>query len=58
MTTYKIIRIFHPDSDMAKTQGQDNRVVAGGLTLEQAQAHCSDPSTRKDGEYFDGYTEE
>lgn len=52
MTTYKIIRIYHPDID------KPNRVVRRGLTLEQAQEHCRDPKTRKDGEWFDGYDEE
>lgn len=52
MKTYKIIRFFHP------SQERPNRTVRRGLTLEQAQAHCKDPSTREDGVYFDGYDEE
>lgn len=50
--TYKIIRHFHPSLDRAK------RVVKRGLTLEEAQAWCRDPTTRKEGEYFDGYDKE
>lgn len=48
------------------------RVIARGLTLEQAQAHCSDPETSSStctkatgkrrtarmGPWFDGYTED
>jgi len=60
---YKIVRgYFHGG----------RRVIKSGLTLEQAQAHCSDPETssrtcRKSagrkrtaarGHWFDGYTEE
>ena len=52
MPTYKIVRFFHP------SQERSNKTVKRGLTLEQARAHCTDPSTRKDGVYFDGYTEE
>jgi hypothetical protein len=47
--TYKIIR-FHI------TKG--NRVICRGLTLEEAQAHCRNPKTRKEGVWFDGYDEE
>ena len=52
MTTYKIIRFFHPNIN------KPDRVVYKGLTLELAQQHCRNPETRKDGEWFDGYTEE
>ncbi len=49
--TYQIIRFYAPHLD------RSNRVIKRGLTLEQAQAHCKHPSTRKDGEWFDGYAE-
>lgn len=56
MTTYKIVR--HHFS-------RPNRTMKTGLTLEEAQEHCSDPetssTTAKDGppgQWFDGYTEE
>jgi hypothetical protein len=48
MATYKIIRF---------RQHEDNETVVRGLTLEQAQAHCSREDTHGDG-WFDGYTEE
>lgn len=35
----------HPDN---------RRVIRSGLTLEEAQAHCSDPATSGVG-WFDGY---
>lgn len=51
--TYKIIRY---------SQTGNNHVIKRGLTLEQAKAHCSDPSTHRtkgDGhDWFDGYTKE
>jgi len=60
---YKIVRNYK-DSYRKYT-------VARGLTLEEAQAHCSDPETssstcqssqakritKRNGEWFDGYTE-
>ena len=67
MPTYKIIRFFQREVGAQRT-------VRGktGLTLEQAQAHCSDPETssstatsatarrrtERRGPWFDGYTEE
>lgn len=49
--TYKIIRFFS-DSQIP------SQLIYEGLTLEEAQEHCNNPKTRKDGEWFDGYTEE
>ena len=49
--TYNIVRSYAPHLD------RKNRIIQKGLTLEQAQAHCRNPKTRKDGEWFDGYTE-
>ena len=56
--TYKIVRFYREDN-----AGAGNRVIATGLTLEEAQAHCKDPETsfKNDaGEViaFDGYEEE
>jgi hypothetical protein len=64
MCKYKIIRFY-------KDQHPNKRVIARGLTLEQAQAHCQDPETSSStckkyvnrkrterlGMWFDGYTE-
>jgi hypothetical protein len=49
--TYNIVRSYAPHLD------RKDRIVKRGLTLEQAQQHCRDPKTRKEGEWFDGYTE-
>lgn len=49
---YKIVRMYAP------SMGKTNEVVKTGLTLEEAQNHCRDPSTRKEGEWFDGYEEQ
>lgn len=65
MTTYKIVRCY-------RNAGIRSRTMRTGLTLEQAQAHCSDPetssktatsknamaTTRRVGAWFDSYTEE
>lgn len=63
MTTYKIVRgYFHGG----------RRTIKTGLTLEEAQEHCSNPETSsrtatsatarrrtaERGPWFDGYTEE
>lgn len=57
MTTY-LIRRFHFDED----HPDHRKVIARGLTLEEAQAHCQDPSTSGTDEngnpWFDGYNEE
>lgn len=53
METYKIVRKYrdnkHPDH---------NKVIKTGLTLEEAQAHCQDPSTQEPGVWFDCYYQE
>lgn len=62
---YDVIRFF-------QRPGIAREVVASGLTLEQAQEHCQDPSTssatctdetgqartRLYGDWFDGYSKE
>ncbi len=61
MNTYTIKRFFFKG---------DTQVIATGLTLEEAQAHCNDPETSSRtcseetlsengaGPWFDGYCEE
>lgn len=63
MSTYKIVRHY---------QHHNKRTLETGLTLEQAQEHCSDPETswqtctsaagqrrtRERGPWFDGYYQE
>jgi len=49
--SYKIVRYYR---DLNKR----SRVQQRGLTLEQAQEHCSRDDTRKENVWFDGYTEE
>lgn len=54
-TTYKVRRFYRDDDE------RNGEVVATGLTLEEAQAHCSRDDTRGDGvdgPWFDGYDEE
>jgi hypothetical protein len=48
MTTFKIIRF---------RQNRPSKIVARGLTLEEAQKHTSSPKTRGKN-WFDGYTKE
>jgi len=52
METYKIVRFYYPDLN------RENEVIETGLSLEEAQAHCQDETTKEDGVYFDGYTKE
>lgn len=46
--TYKIVRFYHPSA------GKEDFVVRTGLSLEDAQKHCSDPAS-EGPEFFDGY---
>ncbi len=48
--TYKIVRFYSTE--------RPSRIVKRGLTLEEAQAHCRDPETRVEGQWFDGYDKE
>ena len=45
---YKIIRFFRESAHLS-------RVIKRNLTLDEAQAHCRNPLTMKEGEWFDGY---
>jgi len=51
---YKIVRFWNP----AVPRKSHRKTMQTGLTLEEAQKHCNDPLTRKEGEWFDGYTQE
>jgi hypothetical protein len=51
MALYNIVRFYAPHIN------KPNRTILKGLSLEQAQQHCRDPKTRKDGEWFDGFAE-
>jgi hypothetical protein len=56
MNTYKILRYRKPSfSPSGRILTRRPRVIQRGLTLEQAQAHCSRPET-KGKDWFDGYT--
>jgi hypothetical protein len=46
---YNIVRFYHPHVK------KPNRIVKKNVSLEDAQAHCSDPKTRNPKLYFDGY---
>jgi hypothetical protein len=49
--TYSIIRIYHPSLN------KSSRIIKRGLTLEEAQDHCNDPSTATE-DWFDGFEKE
>ncbi len=51
MVTYQIVRFYYPDFFAPR------EIIATGMTLEEAKAHCQRPDTRKEGEWFDGYEE-
>lgn len=48
---YNIIRFF-------KDPSKKNKLIKKGLTLLEAQLHCKNPKTRKEGVWFDGFSEE
>jgi hypothetical protein len=51
MDTYKIVRFY-------AQEGKKRKLIKTGLTLEEAQEHCSQESTHKLGVWFDGYVKE
>lgn len=50
MSKYKIVRFYQDDN-------KPSEIIKTGLTLEQAQKHCQDPSTSGDG-WFDGFEDQ
>jgi hypothetical protein len=44
MALYNIVRFYAPHIN------KPSRTILKGLSLEQAQQHCRDPKTRKDGD--------
>ncbi len=53
---YRIGRSWAPDTGKRAYLYRSDHLR--NLTLEEAQAHCSDPSTRRPGVWFDYYTED
>ena len=49
--TYKIVRFY---SD----RNREYQIIKRGVSLTEAQTHCSDPRTRQEGIWFDAYTAE
>lgn len=47
MLTYRIVRFYR--------DGTKVDIIERGVSLEEAQKHCSDPATRQEGVWFDGY---
>ena len=52
METYSIVRSYAPHLR------RESEIIYTGFTLEEAQEHCSDPKTRCDEQWFDGYRKE
>lgn len=50
MALYNIIR-FYKDS----SHPYHGRIIDTELTLDEAKAHCNDPSSCEEGVYFDGF---
>ena len=48
--SYTIIRFYK--------SGKKREIIKRGLTLKEAQEHCSRDNTRKEGVWFDGYQNE
>lgn len=51
MDTYRIIRYY---ADLRKKP----RVMARGFSLEDARKHCSKPTSKKEGVWFEGFSKE
>lgn len=49
--TYKVIKYF-------KDKPGKQQVMSRGMSLDEAKSYCSRPETKKEGEWFCGYTEE
>jgi len=47
---YEIVRLFSDDK-------KESEIIKSNVTLEEAQKHCKNSSTRKEGEWFDSYRE-
>ena len=61
---YKIVRHYMRDPRNGGHLETKRRTIKTGLSLEEAQAHCSDPKTSTHGKpdksgwtWFDGYDE-